>query len=279
MIGAKAQPTNTLLPVVKKQKNVELRTNTWVRRIVHKDGRATGVQYTDANGEEYFQPANIVVVGTFTLNNVRLLLLSKIGTPYDPVTRKGSLGRNLTHQVQGPTRVYFEKPLNLFMGAGGLGFASPISRAHATCPESENLYCLGGHLRLQSAGGRASHCGIRRDAAGRVESNWGSEWKKAALEVERSASRPQHRRASTSPIARTTTTSIQHTTDKFGDPAHSLHARLDRPRISPARVGAAKIVHGDRARHGRTEGRSAASDRARYSRSTTRARIFRAGRS
>ena len=35
MIGAKAQPTNTLLPVIQKRKNVSIRTGAWVRRIVH----------------------------------------------------------------------------------------------------------------------------------------------------------------------------------------------------------------------------------------------------
>ena len=88
MIGAKAQPTNTLLPVLRKHKNFQLRTGSWVRRIVHENGRATGVQFTDANGEEFFQPAETVILASFTLNNVRLLYLSKIGTPYDPATEK-----------------------------------------------------------------------------------------------------------------------------------------------------------------------------------------------
>jgi gluconate 2-dehydrogenase alpha chain len=48
MVGAKAQPTNTLMPVLPKRKNFQLRTQSWVRRIVHKDGRATGIQFTDA---------------------------------------------------------------------------------------------------------------------------------------------------------------------------------------------------------------------------------------
>ena len=73
MIGAKAQPTNTLMPVLAKRKNFELRTGSWVRRIVHKDGRATGIQFTDASGEEFFQPAATVVLASFTLNNTRLL--------------------------------------------------------------------------------------------------------------------------------------------------------------------------------------------------------------
>src|SRR5580692_10347352 len=40
MVGAKAQPTNTLMPVLQHRKNFELRVNSWVRRIVHKDGKA-----------------------------------------------------------------------------------------------------------------------------------------------------------------------------------------------------------------------------------------------
>src|SRR5205807_5751576 len=120
-VGAKAQPSNLLMPVLARRKNFEFHTGSWVRRILHKDGRATGIQFTGENGEEFFQPASTVVLASFTLNNSRLLLLSKIGTPYDPNTRKGTLGRNLTHQVQVNTRVFFEKPLNAFMGAGELG--------------------------------------------------------------------------------------------------------------------------------------------------------------
>ena len=62
MIGAKAQPTNTLLPVIRRHKNVSLRTHAWVRKIVHEKngatGAAKGVIYRDASGEEFFQPAD-----------------------------------------------------------------------------------------------------------------------------------------------------------------------------------------------------------------------------
>ena len=92
MVGAKAQPSNTLMPVLARHKNFELRTGSWVRRIVHKDGRATGIEYIDAAGKEFFQPAEIVVVATFTLNNTRLLFLSKMGTPYDAGSGTGTLG-------------------------------------------------------------------------------------------------------------------------------------------------------------------------------------------
>ena len=127
MIGAKAQPTTVLLPVIGRHKNVAIRTGAWVHRIVHEgsstQGRARGVTYVDASGEEIFQPAGLAFLASFVLNNSRLLLLSGIGEPYDPVTGKGTVGRNLNHQVIIPAvHIFLDKPLNRFMGAaGGVG--------------------------------------------------------------------------------------------------------------------------------------------------------------
>ena len=41
------------------------------------DGLATGVTYVDGKGQEHFQPADVVVASAFTLENTRLLLLSR----------------------------------------------------------------------------------------------------------------------------------------------------------------------------------------------------------
>ena len=91
MTGAKAQPTNILLPIIAKRKNVSVRTGATVRRIVQeasqKNGKARGVRYVDATGQEFFQPADLVSLASWTLNNTRLLLLSGIGEPYDPIRR------------------------------------------------------------------------------------------------------------------------------------------------------------------------------------------------
>ncbi len=57
MIGAKAQPTNILMPVLQHRKNFTLKTGCSVRRIVHRDGKAEGVSYIDSAGAEVFQPA------------------------------------------------------------------------------------------------------------------------------------------------------------------------------------------------------------------------------
>src|SRR5271154_4104160 len=96
MIGAKAQPTNVLMPVLLKRKNFTLRTGCSVRRVVHRNGKAEGLSYQDASGAEMIQPASIVILASWTLNNARLLMLSKVGEAYDPATGKGTTGKNLT---------------------------------------------------------------------------------------------------------------------------------------------------------------------------------------
>jgi gluconate 2-dehydrogenase alpha chain len=72
MIGAKAQPTNTLLPAIQKRKNVSIRAGAWVRRIVYaaspKGSKARGVTYLDTSGEEVFQPAEIVFLASTILD-------------------------------------------------------------------------------------------------------------------------------------------------------------------------------------------------------------------
>ena len=70
MIGAKSQPSNTLLPVIMKRKNVSIRTGTWVRRIVlgttQNGKRAQGVTFVGEKGEEIFQPADLLLRGLST---------------------------------------------------------------------------------------------------------------------------------------------------------------------------------------------------------------------
>ena len=179
MIGAKAQPTNLLMPVLQKRKTFALRTGCNVRRVIHSNGKAEGLSYLDASGEEIVQPAGIVIVASWTLNNARLLMLSKVGEPYDPATGKGTTGKNLTHQVSQATRVFFDKPLNAFMGAGGLG----IGISDFDGKEGIDGYpgvLRGGNIRVMSTGeGPIASFGVI--PPGEASSDWGADWKKAAL--------------------------------------------------------------------------------------------------
>jgi gluconate 2-dehydrogenase alpha chain len=180
MIGAKAQPTNILMPVLQKRKNFSLRTGCSVRRVVQRDGKATGLTYLDSNGAEIFQPATIVIVASWTLNNARLLLLSKIGDPYDPATGKGTVGRNLTHQVSQATRVFLDKPLNAFMGTGGLGYGVSDFDGKEGLDAFPGVL-RGGNIRLMSTG-EGPISGFGAVPPGEAESDWGPQWKKAALQ-------------------------------------------------------------------------------------------------
>jgi gluconate 2-dehydrogenase alpha chain len=86
MIGAKAQPRNTLLRMLRKRSNFTLRNNCCVRRVVHRSGKAAGVMYMDESEEETLQPADIVILAAWTPQNTRFLTLSGIGHQYDPQT-------------------------------------------------------------------------------------------------------------------------------------------------------------------------------------------------
>jgi gluconate 2-dehydrogenase alpha chain len=177
MIGAKAQPTNTLMPVLTRRNNFEMRTGTWVRRIVFENNRVRGVRYMDSSGNEVFQPADLVFLASWTLNNTRLLLLSGIGAPYDPETGRGALGSHLTHQVTIPAAtLFFEKPQNAFMGAGSAG----IAVGDFDFLDHKDLdFVTGGALYTVCYGTRPiANFGTVPSS---VHARWGSDWKRAAL--------------------------------------------------------------------------------------------------
>ena len=87
--NAKASPEVLLYPMLRKRKSFELRLQTHVLDILYdrKAKRVTGVRYIDrVTGEEYEQPADVVVLSSFTMSNTKFLLMAGIGTPYDPKT-------------------------------------------------------------------------------------------------------------------------------------------------------------------------------------------------
>ena len=102
------------------------RTECEVTRI-NVDGsgkRATGVTFVDTSGEELEQPADLVILAAFSIFNVQLLLLSKIGQPYDPVANTGVIGRNFTHQTISQAIGFFDKDkfnFNPFIASGSIG--------------------------------------------------------------------------------------------------------------------------------------------------------------
>jgi gluconate 2-dehydrogenase alpha chain len=180
MVGAKAQPTNTLLPIIARQRNVRLLNGAQVRRLNYKDGKATGVVYVDTKGREFLQPADLVVLASWTLNNARLILLSKIGEPYDPRTGKGHVGRNLTHQALGRGPVmFFDHPLNRYMGSGASGMCIRDLDGDNFDHGTED-FIGGAFIGAMALGYRPiANFGVVPQS---VKTTWGSGWKKAAIE-------------------------------------------------------------------------------------------------
>ena len=123
--NAKASPNLLLFPLVADKPNFELRTHAEVL-LINYDGagrRVTGVTYIDTQtGEEFTQPAATIVLGSYVLSNTRLMLLSRIGEPYDPKTGKGVVGKNYCYQTISGVGVFFEdRYINPFMGTGAYG--------------------------------------------------------------------------------------------------------------------------------------------------------------
>jgi gluconate 2-dehydrogenase alpha chain len=120
--NAKASPEVLLYPLLRQKRNFELRLQAHVLGINYdrKGKRVTGVTYLDlVTGEEYEQPADIVVLSSFTMSNTRFLLMAGLGEPYDPKTGKGVVGKNFCHQTMFGTNVYFKNRwLNPFLAAG-----------------------------------------------------------------------------------------------------------------------------------------------------------------
>ena len=177
---AKASPQTALLPVLLKDTHFKLRTHCQVQRINLDSSRrrATGVTYVDAKGVEYEQPAKLVIVGLFALNNVRMLLLSKIGQPYDPKSGKGVVGRNYSYQTTSGVNVFFDDKTNInpFMRSGACG--TTIADFVSDNFDHAKLGFLGGgYIGEVMSHGRP----IEFHPTPPGTPSWGSEWKKAVV--------------------------------------------------------------------------------------------------
>jgi gluconate 2-dehydrogenase alpha chain len=122
---AKSSPQTIILPVLAKEPNFELRTSCHVLRVnLDSTGKkATGVTYVDAAGREFEQPAELVLLTAYSFNNVRLMLLSGVGKPYNPRTGEGVVGRNYAYQTTSSIEVFYDESANInpFMASGANG--------------------------------------------------------------------------------------------------------------------------------------------------------------
>jgi gluconate 2-dehydrogenase alpha chain len=100
-----------LLPVLRLEPKFELRTRCFVTRLNYDKAakKVASVTYTDMRtGEEYEQPAGVVLLTSFVFSNVQHLLLAGIGEPYDHATGSGVVGRNYAYQFEAGAAAFFE---------------------------------------------------------------------------------------------------------------------------------------------------------------------------
>jgi gluconate 2-dehydrogenase alpha chain len=176
---SKASPQTTLLPVLVRQPNFEARTGCEVTRVnLDKAGkRATGVTYVDSSGEEWEQPAELVLLCAFQLFNVQLLLLSGIGKPYDPASGEGQIGRNFSHQTVSTAVGFFDKDkfnFNPFVASGSIGMC--IDEFNGDNFDHGPLgFVGGGYMGQVQSNGRP----IETTLVPPGTPSWGPKWKEA----------------------------------------------------------------------------------------------------
>lgn len=122
-INAKNSTAVTTIPAALKTKNLTIYERAHVTRILtDSNGKAIGVRYV-RDGQEYFQPADVVLLSSYTYENVRLLLLSKSKVfPNGLSNNNGQVGKHyIGHWAGREVTGLFPFDLNIWWGANAQG--------------------------------------------------------------------------------------------------------------------------------------------------------------
>lgn len=178
---SKSSPQTCVLPALMRLPNFTARTDSEVLKInLDSTGKkATGVTFVDTSGEEFEQPADMVLLCAFSLFNVRLMLLSGIGAPYDPTTGKGVVGRNYAYQTTSGVSIMMKKGtlLNPFISSGAGGVV--IDNFNGDNFDHSGLGFVGG-AAVSATQSNGRPISTRPVAPGAPA--WGAAWKKATAD-------------------------------------------------------------------------------------------------
>jgi gluconate 2-dehydrogenase alpha chain len=140
--------------------------------------KVRAVRYVDTrSGEEFEQPAQLVLLGAYVFNNVLLMRMAGIGEQYDPATGKGTIGKNYCYQVSGNSvTMFFENiEVNPFMAAGA-SHGMNIDDFNGDNFDHSGLGFFGGAW-ISCGGSNGRPILTRPVPAGTPR--WGRDWKKA----------------------------------------------------------------------------------------------------
>jgi gluconate 2-dehydrogenase alpha chain len=116
-ISAKNSTAVTTIPEALKTRNLKIFDRAQVTRVASDNhSRVTGVTYI-RDGKEYFQPAKVVLIGSYTYENTRLLLLSKSKAwPNGLSNNHGQVGKHYIGHWGGGVIALFPQDINVWYG-------------------------------------------------------------------------------------------------------------------------------------------------------------------
>jgi choline dehydrogenase-like flavoprotein len=122
--GAKWSTLYTEIPKGEATGKLEVRPNAQVLKIEHNDqGKATGVLYADAQGNQHLQKARVVCVAGNSIESPRLLLNSASTMfPDGLANSSGQVGRNYMRHMTGSVYAIFDRPVNMYRGTTMAGY-------------------------------------------------------------------------------------------------------------------------------------------------------------
>jgi gluconate 2-dehydrogenase alpha chain len=175
-VGAKADATVTVIPIAMRTGKLEMRFGANVVGFDHSGAHVSAVRYIDAAGNEHVQPANMFLLASFIFNNVRLLLQSKLGRPYNPGSGDGVVGKNYAYQVSaGGQGFFYDKDFKPYMNSGSNGWA--LDDWNADNFDHHGLGFIGGGIvQCTPTGGRPIEQGT---TVPKGTPRWGPQWKAA----------------------------------------------------------------------------------------------------
>src|SRR6202023_2399186 len=125
-VNAKNSTAVSTIPKAMETKRLQVVTQAIATSVTcdDKSGRVTGVVYVKG-GREYFQPADVVLLASYTYENVRLLLLSKSKAfPNELSNNAGQVGKHyMTHNTTWPVTALFPFDINNWYGLPAQGVA------------------------------------------------------------------------------------------------------------------------------------------------------------
>lgn len=128
--GAKWSAAYRDIPDGEATGNLEVRDRAHVLKIEHDDsGKATGVLYVDADGNQHLQQARIVCVAGNSIESPRLLLNSASAMYPDGLANSsGQVGRNYMRHMTGSVYAVFDQPVKMWRGTTMAGIIQDESR-------------------------------------------------------------------------------------------------------------------------------------------------------